>query len=107
MDRPGHIRPAYASTVHKAQGSEYDRVVLALVRNTHPNMIYREMVYTAVTRARRSLRAIGHTAWLERLEPVERRTLLPHLDARRACSASCAASPAVTPAAHVDGESGT
>ncbi len=44
--------PAYAITVHKAQGSEYPVVVLPLARQ-HGRMLRRNLVYTAVTRARR------------------------------------------------------
>jgi exodeoxyribonuclease V alpha subunit len=43
--------PAYAITVHKAQGSEYPVVVLPLARQ-HGRMLRRNMVYTAITRAR-------------------------------------------------------
>jgi ATP-dependent exoDNAse (exonuclease V) alpha subunit len=46
--------PAWALTVHKAQGSEYDRV--ALVLPVEPNRAVRqELVYTAVTRARNAV----------------------------------------------------
>ncbi|MEM7023692.1 MAG: ATP-binding domain-containing protein, partial [Pseudomonadota bacterium] len=44
--------PAYAITVHKAQGSEYAAVVLPLARQ-HGRMLRRNLVYTAVTRAKR------------------------------------------------------
>ncbi len=44
--------PAYAITVHKAQGSEYPAVVLPLSRQ-HGRMLRRNLVYTAVTRAKR------------------------------------------------------
>jgi exodeoxyribonuclease V alpha subunit len=49
LDRLG---PAYAVTVHKAQGSEYPAVVLPLLRQ-HGRMLRRNLLYTAVTRARR------------------------------------------------------
>lgn len=45
---------AYALTVHKAQGSEWKRVIL-LLHHSHNKMISRELLYTAVTRARESL----------------------------------------------------
>lgn len=44
----------YAMTVHKSQGSEFDRVVLILPERTSP-VLTRELVYTGVTRARRSV----------------------------------------------------
>lgn len=44
----------YALTVHKAQGSEFRRV-FCIFHNSHATMILREMLYTAVTRAREEL----------------------------------------------------
>ncbi|MXW79961.1 MAG: AAA family ATPase [Gemmatimonadetes bacterium] len=46
------VELAYALTVHKAQGSEFGVVIVVLPR--HP-MVYRELVYTALTRSRRQL----------------------------------------------------
>lgn len=44
----------YALTVHKSQGSEYRRV-LFLTHESNANMLFRELIYTAVTRAREEL----------------------------------------------------
>jgi exodeoxyribonuclease V alpha subunit len=44
----------YALTIHKSQGSEWQRVFLFL-HNTHATMISRELIYTGVTRAKHSL----------------------------------------------------
>lgn len=44
----------YALTVHKAQGSEWDKVFI-LLHNSHSTMIQRELLYTAVTRAKKEL----------------------------------------------------
>lgn len=44
----------YALTVHKAQGSEW-RKVLFITHNCHISMMSRELVYTAITRAREEL----------------------------------------------------
>ena len=46
---------AYAMTVHKSQGSEYDHVLLVLPDKENP-MLTRELVYTALTRARKTVR---------------------------------------------------
>ena len=46
------LAPAYATTVHKAQGSEYPVIVLPLGRH-HGRMLRRNLVYTAITRAKR------------------------------------------------------
>ena len=45
-------------TVHKSQGSEYRAVVLALGRGA-PQLMTRGVLYTAVTRARELLIAVG------------------------------------------------
>lgn len=45
---------AYALTVHKAQGSEWRKVYLCL-HYSHATMLQRELLYTAVTRAREEL----------------------------------------------------
>ena len=50
---PAH-ESAFAMTVHKAQGSEFDRVWLQLPRQPS-RVLSRELVYTAVTRARREV----------------------------------------------------
>jgi ATP-dependent exoDNAse (exonuclease V) alpha subunit len=47
----------YAITVHKAQGSEARKVFL-LLHESHASMLQRELLYTAVTRARESLYVI-------------------------------------------------
>lgn len=48
----------FAMTVHKSQGSEFDDVLLVLPDRDTP-VLSRELVYTAVTRARRRLRMAG------------------------------------------------
>lgn len=50
---PPHVC-AYALTVHKSQGSELDEVLLVLPPQPHP-LASRELLYTAVTRARRQV----------------------------------------------------
>jgi exodeoxyribonuclease V alpha subunit len=49
---------AYAVTVHKSQGSEYPAVVLAL-HTQHYLMLQRNLLYTAVTRAKRLVVIVG------------------------------------------------
>lgn len=74
-----HIVPAYATTVHKVQGSEYDTVVMALFEDTHPNLKSREMLYTSVTRARRALRLVGALHTLKDFTAKPRRTVFGFL----------------------------
>lgn len=49
---------AWAMTVHKAQGSEADHVLLVLPTDRHP-LLTRSLLYTGVTRARRSVTVVG------------------------------------------------
>ena len=49
---------AYAISIHKSQGSEYDNVVVVLSRNAS-RMFYNKLIYTAVTRAKKSLIILG------------------------------------------------
>jgi len=55
---------AWAMTVHKSQGSEFSRVVLVLPRDDSP-VVTRELLYTAVTRARESVRIVGSVPVIE------------------------------------------
>ena len=54
------LRLAYAATVHKSQGSEYPAVILPL-HTTHYLMLQRNLLYTAITRAKRMLVLVGTT----------------------------------------------
>ena len=49
---------AFALSVHKAQGSEFDEVLFIVPQDDAP-MLSRELVYTAVSRARRAVRLVG------------------------------------------------
>ena len=53
------IELAYAMTVHKSQGSEFSAVVLPTV-STPPKLSYRNLFYTALTRARNLLIIVGN-----------------------------------------------
>jgi exodeoxyribonuclease V alpha subunit len=61
---------AYAVTVHKAQGSEHERVAIVLPEEPAP-LLTRELLYTAVTRARRHVLIFGAEERL--IEGVRRR----------------------------------
>lgn len=62
---------AYASTVHKSQGSEYSAVVIPLLMN-HSVMLSKNLVYTAVTRGKRLVILVADPEAL-RLALAERR----------------------------------
>jgi exodeoxyribonuclease V alpha subunit len=53
---PGYlhsVETAFALTIHKSQGSEFDSVLVRLPAETDNRLLTRELVYTAVTRARK------------------------------------------------------
>ena len=52
------LEPAYAMTVHKSQGSEFDGVVIPVVA-TPQKLAYRNLFYTAVTRAKKLIVLVG------------------------------------------------
>lgn len=52
------VQLAYAMTIHKSQGSEYDDVVVVLPSSA-PNMLARNLLYTAVTRAKKHVTIVG------------------------------------------------
>ncbi len=53
---------AFAMTVHKSQGSEFDDTLLVLPEDSNHRLLTREIVYTAATRASRRLIVYGTTA---------------------------------------------
>ena len=74
------LRLAYATTVHKSQGSEYPVVVCSLFYDAYV-MLYRNLVYTAMTRAREELWLFTEASvlWLalKRGDGGNRQTRLP------------------------------
>lgn len=57
-DNLSELDLAYAITVHKSQGSEYPVVILPLIDSPKP-LMYRNLLYTAVTRAKKILIIVG------------------------------------------------
>ena len=76
------ISLAYAMTIHKSQGSEYDSVIIALPSAT-PSMWQRNLLYTAVTRAKRNVTIVCQADAIEyavqNTKTLERRTALQEL----------------------------
>ena len=52
------IRHAYAISIHKSQGSEFSHVIL-LIESHYKRMLYNKLIYTGVSRAKKSLVIIG------------------------------------------------
>jgi len=59
-DMLGELELAYAVTVHKSQGSEFDAVVLALSGDIPKRLLTRNILYTAITRAKKLLVIVGN-----------------------------------------------
>lgn len=77
--RLGAVETVYAMTVHKSQGSEFDRVTL-LMPPASSRLLTRELLYTALTRARHSILVVGTGAAVAGAveRPVSRASGLGH-----------------------------
>lgn len=74
VENIGELELAYAVTVHKSQGSEFDCVILPLL-DTPSQLLYRNLLYTAVTRAKKLLIVVGSEAVYEKMAANDRKTL--------------------------------
>ena len=72
-DMLGELEPAYAVTVHKAQGSEYRAVILAALDGA-PMLLTRGVLYTAITRARSLFIVVGEESVVARMVANNRQT---------------------------------
>lgn len=59
MENVKELELAYAMTVHKSQGSEFTAVVMPVL-STPPKLAYRNLFYTALTRAKRMIVLVGN-----------------------------------------------
>lgn len=64
---------AYAVTVHKSQGNEFDAVIIPMFSGP-PQLYYRNLLYTAVTRAKKTLILVGNPQTVEYMVNNNRRT---------------------------------
>ncbi len=73
-DMTGELELAYALTVHKSQGSEFEAVIIPLLeRNSRLN--YRNLLYTATTRAKKLLIVIGDSCVISEMVANNKRML--------------------------------
>lgn len=70
----GELELAYAVTVHKSQGSEFECVILPLF-DIPTQLLYRNLLYTAVTRAKKMLVIVGSEAVYNQMAQNDRKTL--------------------------------
>lgn len=79
LEDMANIDLAYATTIHKGMGSEYD-IVLMPVLKAHYIMLYRNLLYTGITRAKKRVVLVGQKSILSmavrRNETSSRNTLL-------------------------------
>lgn len=66
--------PAWAITIHRSQGSEYREVMVLLPREESP-LATRTLLYTAITRAKRTVNVVGDTAAIRKAASTEVRRL--------------------------------
>ena len=52
------IKHAYAITIHKSQGSEFPHVIMPVCKS-YNKMLYNKLIYTGVSRAKKSLIVLG------------------------------------------------
>ena len=64
---------AYAVTVHKSQGSEFKAVILPII-SVIPQLKYRNLLYTAVTRAKEKLVIVGSSAEVFEMAQNDKKT---------------------------------
>lgn len=64
---------AYAMTVHKSQGNEFTAVVMPMFRSA-PQLMYRNLLYTAVTRAKSLLILVGTPETVKSMVDNDRKT---------------------------------
>ncbi len=68
-----NLELAYAATVHKSQGSEFEAVVLPILGG-YDKLYYRNLLYTAVTRAKRLIVIVGSSNRVKYMIDNNRRT---------------------------------
>lgn len=78
------IRLGYAISIHKSQGSEFDIIILPMDL-AYNRMLYRKLIYTGVTRAKKSLMIVGvkealNKAIINEREEIRQTSLKEHLN---------------------------
>lgn len=74
FDMADELDLAYAITVHKSQGSEFEAVIMTL-SGYHSKLHYRNLLYTGVTRARKLLIIVGQAQTVQSMVGNDRKTL--------------------------------
>lgn len=74
VDNAEELEHAYAMTVHKSQGSEFPAVIMPMYPMA-PQLCYRNLLYTAVTRAKKILIMVGHKQVVVQMVRNQKKTL--------------------------------
>lgn len=90
MDPLSRLRLAYIITIHKSQGSEWDTIVLPVSKG-FSHMLHRNLLYTAISRARKRAVIVGDpdalSMALQREAPSRRSMLVTKTHAYQECAA--------------------
>ncbi len=73
LENVKELEHAYAVTVHKSQGCEFEAVLMPAI-GVVPQLCYRNLLYTAVTRARARMIVVGSRALLEAMVDNDKKT---------------------------------
>ena len=73
FDNLKELEHAYAVTVHKSQGCEFEAVLMSVV-GVVPQLCYRNLLYTAVTRAKTRMIVVGSRAMIEAMVDNDKKT---------------------------------
>jgi exodeoxyribonuclease V alpha subunit len=74
FDMADEMEHAYAITVHKSQGSEFEAVIMPLM-NYHQKLYYRNILYTGVTRAKKLMILLGKPETVSHMVANHRKVL--------------------------------
>ena len=73
VESASELELAYAITVHKSQGSEFEAVIMP-VYGAPPRLSYRNLLYTAVTRAKKIIVLVGLSSQIEAMVNNDKKT---------------------------------
>lgn len=73
LESANELELAYAVTIHKSQGSEFEAVIIP-VYGAPPKLSYRNLLYTAVTRAKKIIILVGSASQIEAMVNNDKKT---------------------------------
>lgn len=73
FDNAKELEHAYAVTVHKSQGCEFEAVIMPVL-GTVPQLCYRNLLYTAVTRAKNRIILVGSALQIKQMTDNDKKT---------------------------------